>query len=196
MHHIKMLLVGMGCILLIIVIIGGLLPSVARVERAGVIQAPVAVVYKALSRFDEWNAWNPWNQRDPQWQTHFSVPQGISGAYFTWKSNDHHVGEGKTILLTAFPDSLVRFRTELKGAPVSEGIIWLIPTPDGKATGIKWRLDTQLGGNPFLHYWGLLMDRMMGKSLEQALTRLKSYCESTARSIGLTSLLTKPWLIF
>ncbi len=53
----------------------------------------------------------------------------------------------------------------------------LLLAPEGASTRVTWTLDIDMGASPIAHYFGLMMDRMIGKDYETGLNKLKSLVE-------------------
>ncbi|OGA68157.1 MAG: hypothetical protein A3F77_18445 [Betaproteobacteria bacterium RIFCSPLOWO2_12_FULL_67_28] len=57
----------------------------------------------------------------------------------------------------------------------STGVLTLTAGVTG--TRVSWSNEGDMGANPYLHYFALLMDRMVGPDFEQGLARLKMLAE-------------------
>ena len=53
----------------------------------------------------------------------------------------------------------------------------LLLAPAGASTQVTWTLDIDMGASPIAHYFGLMMDRMIGKDYETGLNKLKTLVE-------------------
>jgi hypothetical protein len=50
-------------------------------------------------------------------------------------------------------------------------------TPEGTGTKVSWTNEGEFGANPFMRYFGLVMDRMVGKDFAAGLSKLKTLAE-------------------
>lgn len=61
----------------------------------------------------------------------------------------------------------------------STGTLLLVPKGEA-VTEVKWTSDGDLGNNPMYRYFGLFMDKMIGKDFEGGLINLKSLAEKNS----------------
>lgn len=156
MRGARMLLVT-GSVLVIIVFLFSLFfSSTAKMQRAGVINAPASVVLQQLSDTTNWNKWYPW-------------PLG---------SGSQH---GALVFEGIEQDSLLRYSIVTPDAshPI-KGSFYLQPLNNGTATAINWSIERHVGLLPWWKIRGVMMDRIYGPSMEDGLTSLKKLSEAAA----------------
>jgi effector-binding domain-containing protein len=107
-------------------------------------------------------------------QTTEGAREGI-GAKLSWSGNDK-VGTGSQIITSDVPDQLVATDLDFGRMGVAKSAIVLVA--DGRGTKVTWTLDSDLGAGPVGHYFGLMMDRMIGKDYARGLVNLKRLVES------------------
>lgn len=180
MRFIKLLFISVCSFAILIFLLSLLLPSRAVVERSGVIDAPIATVYKEINDLRGWPRWNPWTAAAPQEIT-YSSPATGTGAYYTWSGIQMEKRiSGKVTITDSDLHKGVHYRMDFNAMkPVIAGIE-LKPSADGNGTAIMWHLETHLGWMPWWKFRGFLADRLMGTQLEDGLTRLKNICEGAA----------------
>ncbi|GAA0545590.1 SRPBCC family protein [Chitinophaga japonensis] len=176
MRFIKLLLVSVISFAVLIFLLSLLFPSKAVVDRSGVIDAPLAVVYSQISELKTWPQWNPWTrQAGPSLQ--FSEPSQGAGAWYTWTNPADDRSSGKLTIQRSDPAKGVYYKMEFKDMkPVFSGLE-IKPSENGKSTVIHWYLETRLGWLPWWKFRGFMADRLMGPQVEQGLTELKARCE-------------------
>jgi effector-binding domain-containing protein len=169
----KRILVGLVAVLLVLAVIGLLLPRGIRVERSVVIARPASLVYATVNSFQLFPQWSPWQALDPNMRQSTEGPRDGVGAKLVWSGNDK-VGSGSQVITASTPDQSVASDLDF-GRGVAKSVILLVP--QGSSTRVTWRLDVDMGASPIGHYFGLMMDRMIGKDYEAGLSKLKTLLE-------------------
>ena len=182
MRIVKLLLISAFAFGILIFLISLLFPSRAIVERSGVIDAPLSVVYSQVNNLSGWPAWNPWADPGTAQEVTYSAPASGSGAYYTWAGMQHekHV-TGKVTIRESDPQKGIHYDMEFNDMKTVNAAFELKPSADGKGTAIQWRLETHLGWLPWWKLRGFLADKLTGPQLEDGLTRLKNICEEKKR---------------
>jgi uncharacterized protein YndB with AHSA1/START domain len=174
MKVLKWLLLVVASLAVLLALAGFLLPSKFHVERSTEIRAPVEKVYALIADPRQWARWTVWNQRDPQMQMSFSGAPTGQGAKWSWQSGSE--GNGAMEFTRAEPNRLIEYRLSFPDfGMTSTGLLTL--TGGATGTRVAWSNEGDVGGNPYLHYLALLMDRMVGPDFEAGLARLKTLAE-------------------
>lgn len=176
-HWLKMILVGIVGILVLAFVFSLVLSPVAHVEREGVIDARPEVIYQEIVNMHNLVHWIPWGDPDTGLQLTLSDPYSGPGARYAWTDPSHKIPDGYFRITGVDRNHSVHFRMNIRGIPPSTGSFQLALTLDGKHTWIKWILDTRVGWWPWWKFYGTMMDRLVGPSLENGLNRLKAICE-------------------
>ena len=178
MRFIKLFVISIFSLALLVFLLSLLFPSKAVVERSGVIDAPMNVVYSQINDLRTWPQWNPWTKVEVNNALQFSDPAVGAGAFYSWtKTQPGEAASGKLTILRSEPSKGVYYELVYKDMrPVSSGLE-IKPTQNGKGTVIHWYLETKLGWLPWWKFRGFLADRLMGPQIEQGLTELKERCE-------------------
>jgi effector-binding domain-containing protein len=172
---IKRILVGLAAVLIVLAIIGLLLPRNSHVERSIAIARPASLIYATVNSFQLFPAWSPWQGLDPNMhQTTSGAREGV-GAKLVWSGNDK-VGSGTQVITASTPDHSVASDIDFGKMGGAKSTILLVP--QGSGTRVTWTLDIDMGAGPIGHYFGLMMDRMIGKDYENGLGRLKTLVEA------------------
>jgi len=174
----KKILTGLLVLAVLLVLIGFMLPRKFKVERSLVINDGVLTIYPLIAAPTNWQKWSVWNARDPNMQMTFGGTGAGKGAKWSWQSKT----EGDGAMEFVDEDSPRKIGYQLKFADwsmVSTGALTL--TPMGEATtNVIWSSEGDLGNNPVFRYFGLFMDRMIGKDFEGGLANLKVLAEKNA----------------
>jgi len=171
----KRILVIIVAVLIVLAIVGLMLPRRASVARSTTIARPASLVYATVNSFQLFPKWSPWQNLDPNMHQTTEGPREGVGAKLVWSGNDK-VGSGSQVITASTPDQSVASDVDLGKMGVAKSALALVP--DGPATQVTWTLEVDLGTNPVSRYFGLMMDRMIGKDYESGLRQLKALVES------------------
>jgi hypothetical protein len=174
MRFIKLLLLSGLVFGIMIFLISLLFPSRAIVERSGVIDAPMSVVYAQISDLRTWPSWNPWATPDVAQKIQYAEPSAGQGATYTWSGTQHERPVTGTVTIReSNPQKGIHYELEFSSMKPMTGAFEIKPSADGKGTAIQWRLETKLGMLP----WWKLRGFLAGPQLETGLTKLRNICE-------------------
>lgn len=174
MKLLKRLAFGLAGLCALLLLIGFLLPSNARVERSILIDRPASVIFPLLNSYQRFNQWSPWFALDPAAVYTYSGPQSGVGASMAWTGNEQ-VGTGKQTITLSEPDS--RVETDLDFGEMGVAKASLVLTAEGEGTRLTWSFATELGNNPLNRYFGLMVDKFVGADYERGLAQLKTLAE-------------------
>jgi effector-binding domain-containing protein len=134
------------------------------------------MVYQLVNNLEEWPKWSPWHKIDTNMKVaYFGGGKGLGGGY-TWDSEVKEAGKGKlTIEAISEFDSLLT-KLEFDGMGTSYSTYYFAPKND--ATEVTWTLDSDFENNLVSRYFGLMMDKWIGKDYEKGLSSLKSIAEA------------------
>lgn len=156
--------------------IGFLLADKIHVERSAKILASPATIYSVVNSFEKFDQWSPWTDIDPNVKVERSGPDSGVGAKYAWHGNAD-VGAGSQQIIATTPDSEVKIELDFEGFN-QPSIATLSIKPEGNGSVVTWAMDSELGNNPIHRYFGLMMDKYIGKDYEKGLDRLKVLAES------------------
>jgi hypothetical protein len=162
-------------IVVLLAVVGVLLPRHVQVQRSVTIDRPASMIFATVNSFQLFPKWSPWQDLDPKMHQTMEGPRDGVGAKLVWSGNDK-VGSGTQLITAAIADRSVASDLDFGGMGVAKSQLTLIP--EGAATRVTWSLDTDMGANPIGHYFGLMMDRMIGTDFAKGLGNLKSLVES------------------
>lgn len=168
--------IGLAAFVALLALIGMVLPKNFRIERSIEIAAPAGKIYPLIADPHRWSKWGVWNQRDPNMTMEFSGAALGVGAKWSWQSKSE--GNGAMEFTAADPDKRIAYKlTFVDFGMVSSGALTLAPSGAGTGTTVSWTNAGEFGGNPFMRYFGLMMDRMVGKDFDAGLNNLKQLAE-------------------
>ncbi|MEP6546992.1 MAG: SRPBCC family protein [Gammaproteobacteria bacterium] len=171
----KRILVIVVAVLVVLAVVGLLLPRNTRVSRQITIDRPASLVYATVNSFQLFSKWSPWQDLDPNMhQTTEGARDGV-GARLIWTGNDK-VGSGTQVITASTLNGSVASDIDFGKMGVAKSALRLAPL--GDSTRVTWTLDIDMGASPIAHYFGLMMDRMIGKDYETGLNKLKALMES------------------
>lgn len=156
--------------------IGFLLSEKVHVERSAKIAASPTTLYAVLNSFEKFDQWSPWADLDPNVKVEKSGPASGVGAHYAWHGSAD-VGAGSQEIIATTPESLVQIRLIFEGFDQPSIASYTIK-PDGNGSLVTWAMDSDLGSNPVNRYFGLMMDKYIGRDYEKGLVRLKTLAES------------------
>jgi effector-binding domain-containing protein len=170
----KKILVIAAAVLFVLTIVGFLLPRNIRVERSVSIARPASLIYATVNSFRLFPMWSPWQSLDPNMrQTTEGAREGV-GAKLVWSGNDK-VGSGTQVITASTSNRSVASDIDFGKMGVAKSNIVLVPQES--STRVTWTLDIDMGAGPIGHYFGLMMDSIIGKDYERGLSKLKTLVE-------------------
>lgn len=172
----KIIKYALGSILGLILLLGVvalLLPDSSHVERSVEVDANPSTVFTVLNGFRSFNQWSPWHERDPNAEYGYAGPSTGVGATMTWKSDQDDVGSGSQEIIESEPYS--RIRTLLDFGAQGNAYASFSVEASGQGTKITWGMDTKFGHNLVARYFGLFLDKWVGRDYEKGLSNLKAF---------------------
>ena len=170
----KKILIFLVAVLILIAAVGLLLPRNIRVQRSVSIDRPASLIYATVNSFQLFYKWSPWQNLDPNMRQILLGARDGVGAKLVWTGNDK-VGSGSQLITASTLDRSVASDIDFGKMGVAKSILLL--DPQGSSTRVTWTLDVDMGASPIGHYFGLMMDRMIGKDYERGLSKLKALVE-------------------
>jgi effector-binding domain-containing protein len=170
----KKILIFLVAVLILLAAVGLLLPRNIRVERSVSIDRPASLIYATVNSFQLFYKWSPWQTLDPNMRQTLQGARDGVGAKLVWSGNDK-VGSGSQLITASTLNRSVASDIDFGKMGVAKSTLLL--DPRGSSTRVTWTLDVDMGASPVGHYFGLMMDRMIGKDYERGLSKLKALLE-------------------
>jgi effector-binding domain-containing protein len=171
----KRILLILVAIVVVLAVVGLLLPRNIRVQRSVSIARPASLIYATVNSFQLFPQWSPWQNLDPNMHQTTEGPRDGVGAKLVWSGNDK-VGSGTQLITASTADRTVASDLDFGNMGVAKSNLVLDPQADG--TRVTWTLDIDMGASPIGHYFGLMMDGMIGKDFARGLASLKTLVEA------------------
>ncbi len=175
MRILKMLAIVLVVLMLLPGIGGLFLPRVVGAERSVLIDRPAPAVFAMLNSYARFNEWSPWAGLDPNASYTFSGPVDGVGASMQWAGNAD-VGQGTQSITASEPYS--RVATSLDFGPDGLAKAEFLLSEENTGTRVVWRFETDLGGNPYMRCFGLMIENFVGADYERGLAKLKRVLEA------------------
>ncbi|MGB7318440.1 MAG: SRPBCC family protein [Planktotalea sp.] len=145
-----------------------LLPREVTVLRSAQVQASPSDVIALLASNEGYQKINPYKSSDPALKITLFGPSSGVGSGFHFDGKD---GKGSQTV-SAVTDSSVRYDIDMGAMGQPKQIVEVRPSAGGSA--VEWRMEADLGRNPIARIFGLFMDGMIGKTLDQGLSNLNT----------------------
>lgn len=179
MKILKTIGLGLLALILLLVVVSFFLPSKVRVERSIVINTSPEVPFNLINNLKQWPLWSPWHKLDTNAVWEFSESVEGTNAWYTWKSENPNVGNGKLTITDSKPFDTIMTKLEFEGMDASVAGYYF--TQQDGATKLTWTLECEMGMNPIAKFFGLMMDNMIGSDYEKGLASLKEISESAPK---------------
>lgn len=145
------------------------------VQREIVINKPEQEVFSYIKHLKNQNNYSVWCLTDPNMKKEYTGTDGTPGFIYAWDGNSD-VGKGemeiKSITENERVDIDLRFIEPFEGT----GKAYLATEPvDANSTKVTWHMQGE--SNYPMNIMNLFMDSMLGKTLHEGLTNLKSVLE-------------------
>jgi len=150
-------------------------PDIFRVSRSITINSPASAVYEQVSDVHKTQAWSPWVKMEPDAEYVFEGPSAGLGAIVKWKGKK--VGQGKSTIVEAVPNQLVRNRLDFYKPMNSTSTADFELKEDSGKTTVVWSM---YGPNNLISkVMSVFMncENMIGKQFDQGLNDLKKTVE-------------------
>ncbi len=175
--------IGIGLVVVVGLFLGygALQKPEYTVARDVSIHASPAVIFPYINDSKKMDSWNPWTEVDPQVKISFSGPEAGVGAKTSWESKGR-MGVGSATISESVP--FERVVTDLAYTKPMRMVqtAQITLTPSGPETVVSWSVS---GKNNFLfRCMGVFcnMDKMVGGTFANGLTKLKALVESETKS--------------
>ncbi len=94
-----------------------------------------------------------------------------------WHSDNKEVGNGTQTITQSQPNELIKVELDFGAMGIAAGSYTL--KPEGTGTHFIWAFDVEHGGSLLNRYFGLMMDKWVGKDYAKGLANLKRIAEAT-----------------
>jgi len=169
-------------LLIVVVVVAAILifaatkPSIIRIERSIVIQAPAEKIFPLIDDFHNWSQWAPQDKEDPTTKRTYSGTASGAGAVAEWTSTDQ-AGRGRMSITESVAPERVVIEVHFVKPFAVHNVNQFRLEPEGGSTRVIWTMQ-----GPNLYVMKVMsvfvnMDRMMGRHFESGLRNLKAAAE-------------------
>lgn len=176
MTRILEFLISVAIVLVILLGIGLVLPSTARVERSVELGNPISQVYDVLNGFKRWNTWQPWIALDPRAKYELEGEEFGVGARIKWNSMfEKQVGQGNLEIIESVPEEkiVMKLVNPWRGHEKTETFT-LEQSSQTNAVTVRWAIDVDYGWDIIGRYAGLYLNGRVGELMNEGLGNLAS----------------------
>lgn len=166
-----------GLFLLGLILISFLLPSVIKVERSIIVNAPIDRVFEQVNDLHNWEKWAPWKRMDPTMVMTYSNPPVGQNAFYKWESQNKRIGKGTLTLSNVITNEEIVTAMDFGGR--DSGTSRFLFTHKGDNIEVTWSMNEDVGMLPWNKYYGLMMRSELKKQFDFGLKALKFYAEKS-----------------
>jgi effector-binding domain-containing protein len=171
MKTFRRILFAIIAIIVILISVGFLLPRHVHVERKRVLKAPKGLIFDQVNNFRNWKKWSPWQQIDTNMIVNYFGPESGTASSFTYASNNSKLGSGKLTIISSIAfDSIIMEMDFMENGKSTGKFLF---TASDTGTLVTWVMESDLGFNPVSRWFGLFIDKMVGKDLEKGISNLQ-----------------------
>lgn len=166
-------------VIAVVFIAAAMRPAEFHLERTVTIAAKREDVFRIVRDLKRYDEWSPWSDLDRSMRiTHEGDSANVGGSY-AWEGNDK-VGAGKMTITSMTAPERVEIKLEfMRPFPAVNQVRWTLVDLGGE-TAMTWVMEGR-HESVFAKAFGMLMmDRLVGKSFEQGLAKLKGVAERSA----------------
>jgi len=144
-----------------------------EVSRTKIIKAPIEVVYDNVNDYKNWPSWSPWLEKDTLAVLTYSDISFGKDAFYSWKSENEHVGEGKMTTVESVSFRSIDQKIEVVKPWEGESDVTWSFKPVKEGTEVTWTMKGEMGfGEKAYMAFSGGMDKMVGPEYEKGLEKL------------------------
>ena len=166
---------GLAAGLIVLLLAAFFFPREYRIERTITINAKAETVFALVGDLRRWKDWGAWQERDPGMKITYSEKSTGVGAWNAWESKSE--GNGRMTITTLEPLKRVVYKLEFPDMDMGS-IGSMALEPAGSGVNVVWVDAGDLGMNPIHRWFGLFLDKLIGKDFERGLQNLKRLAET------------------
>jgi len=170
-------LIVIALIVVSIIIVALLIGKEMNVERSVIINKPLKEVFEYLRFMRNLDNFSVWNMADPNMHKEFRGTDGESGFVYIWNSSTmKNVGAGEEELIEVDKNKKIEFEIRFK-RPIQNvaKTSFVLESVSADKTNVEW--DFQSRSKFPMNILKSVLQKMLGKDLEQSLQNLKKVLE-------------------
>ncbi len=163
-------------IVLLLLLTAALIKKEFLLEKNITINKPKRDVFNYLKLIRNQEYYSVWVMKDPNVKLVYTGIDGSVGFKSSWESNDRNVGIGEQEIIKIEDDKSIE--VEIRFKKPFEGTNWARTTVSELGDSQTKITNTFFGKNKFpINLMNLMMDKMIGKDLQQNLLNMKTILE-------------------
>lgn len=151
-----------------LVLVALLLPRKVVVTRSAEVPMAATEIIARVGSTAGFQTFNPYLTADPDLQIRPFGPDTGVGAGFEFDGKD---GKGTQTVIAETATSVTHL---IDLGAMGKPIQVIEATSKGNGARVTWTVTSDMGFNPLFRFFGLFMDRMLGKTYERGLRNLKA----------------------
>jgi len=168
--------------IIILIAVGFSLPRHVHVQRSLVMKASGELIFEQVNNFRNWKNWSPWQKIDTNMIVIYSGPESGPGASFSYMSDNKKAGIGKLTITNSIAYDSIILEMDFMENGKSTGKFLFSGSDSG--TQVTWIMESDLGNNPVSRWFGLFIDKMVGKDFEKGLSNLQQVTDEIRENSG------------
>lgn len=153
------------------------IPSQVHIERNITIDAPKEMIFQQVNNLQNWTQWSPWLAGS---SSQMEGPDSGVGAAIRFRCGEDTARATRLTITKSDPFEFVEMEVEQKKYS-GKSIFKFEELPEGVRA--IWTINADMGKKPFRKYYGLFLDKIVGREIEESLINLKNLSEANARAL-------------
>jgi hypothetical protein len=148
-----------------------------KVERSKEINAPIAVVFHQVSKFDNWSEWLPWKEKDASATYILEGEDGTIGAKLKWSGDPELSGKGSMTATEIVVNEKFEYDLTFTEPREMNSKVYFTFKDNGETTNVTWATEGDIAfeARPIMMFMD--MDAMVGADFERGLFKMDSLAQ-------------------
>ena len=179
MEYLLYAAIGIAAIVVVFLIVVAIQPADFRIARTVAVEAPPAAIFPYVNDLRRFDDWSPFAKLDPNMKKTYEGPEAGVGSSYSWSGKDQ-AGQGKMTIVESRPHERVRMNLDFTKPMECQNQVEFLLEQKGDKVHVSWIMT---GTNNFIGkaFHLLFIERMVGGSFEEGLSKLKSIAEADAK---------------
>lgn len=173
----KILLYGLGVILVAIFVLMIAAPKTETITRSIVVNKPVEVVYSYFSSLQNMEEYATWQAKDPNTVNTYIGAGNTVGSIHEWTSEHKEVGKGEQEIISMVNNKEIYSELRFFEPFESTSTAFLKFEEDGNNTKVIWGYEASYAALESVFMMFLDMDKLLGPDFEKGLSKAKTILE-------------------
>lgn len=183
-RNIKLLLVGFGGLVLLLLLMGLAIPSKVKISRGVLLSEDYETVYASLQNVGEWEAWMPWVKYDSTATVSRSENSNGGVAVFRWSGNANK-NAGSIYIVQTRPEEISLLFQFQNNIPAKGGFR-IHKVEESEGVELIWFMEYRLRWYPWERFYGIFADKIWGQAFEKGLADFQAHLSAQAAQAFVT----------